>query len=364
VTTLTAERLVKEYSAGVTAVSDFSLTVAPGELVALVGPSGCGKTTVLRMIAGLVAPTSGDITFNGQSVVRVPPQKRGAVMVFQQHQLFPFMSVADNIAFGLRIQKLDRASIGRRIREVLEMVQLPTYGNRLPDQLSGGQRQRIALARALALRPRLLLLDEPLSGLEAGLREELRDMIRRLQQETGITTVFVTHDQTEAVAIADRLALMLKGRLKQVDVPRNCFERPLDAEVARFFGGANILPGTKCGHRVLTGLCPLEVDSELPDGQVLAMIRPESILIGEGTHNTVKMCVTAYSYQGVTVRCITRSDCAAELQLAMAPHTKLRVGDEIVIHIPRDRIWVVPAGVEDRTAAPRGGRLLPQLQAG
>lgn len=341
-TTLTISHVSKQYPNGVKAVSDFSLSVARGELLVLLGPSGCGKTTLLRIIAGLVAPSSGDIAFNGQSVLRLPPHKRRAVMMFQQHQLFPFMSVADNIAFGLKIQKLDKATISHYIERALAMVQLPGYQTRLPDQLSGGERQRIALARALVLKPNLLLLDEPLSNLDAGLREELREMICHLQKETGITTIFVTHDQNEAVAIADRIALMFKGQLKQVDTPRNFFERPVDTDVAKFFGGANFLTAKKKGHLLQTPLGVLEIDPSLPDGQAIATIRPEAIELGPNGHNNLKVQVKSYSYRGLIARCLTGCD-GTELQLVAPPHHPLQVGQEIIIHIPRDRIWLLPA---------------------
>ncbi|MCP4356444.1 MAG: ABC transporter ATP-binding protein, partial [Chloroflexi bacterium] len=203
-TTLTLQNLTKEYAPGVTAVSDLNLTINEGELMVLLGPSGCGKTTTLRLISGLLQPTRGDVLFDGRSVLTVPPEKRNAVMVFQEHTLFPFMSVGDNVAYGLKMRKCNRAEIQERVAAALTAVQLPNFQNHWPDQLSGGQRQRVALARALIIRPRLLLLDEPLSNLDRSLREELRQMVRTLQQEAGITTLFVTHDQAEAVAIADR----------------------------------------------------------------------------------------------------------------------------------------------------------------
>lgn len=340
-TALTISHLTKQYPNGVKAVADFSLNVAGKELLALLGPSGCGKTTLLRMIAGLLSPTGGDIAFNGQSVLSLPPQKRGAVMVFQQHQLFPFMSVADNIAFGLRIQNLDRASIARQVERALAMVQLPGYQERMPDQLSGGERQRVALARSLVLKPNLLLLDEPLSNLDAGLREELREMIRHLQKETGITTIFVTHDQTEAVAIADRIALMFEGQLKQVDTPRHFFERPGDIEVARFFGGVNFLPAQKQGPMLQTPLGLLEIDPSLPDGRAIATIRPEAIEVGPNGHNNLKAQVKSYSYRGSTARCLTGLG-EVELQIVTLSPQPFQVGQEIIIHIPKDRIWLLP----------------------
>jgi ABC-type Fe3+/spermidine/putrescine transport system ATPase subunit len=340
-TTLAIKHLTKHYSNGVEAVTGFSLDVAQGELLALLGPSGCGKTTLLRMIAGLLPPTGGDVLFNEQSVLPLPPQKRGAVMVFQEHQLFPFMSVADNIAFGLKVQKFDKTTITGKIKQALAMVQMSGYEERMPDQLSGGERQRVALARALILKPRLLLLDEPLSNLDSSLRQELRTIIRCLQKETGITTIFVTHDQTEAVTIADRIALMLKGRLKQVDTPANLVERPLDLQVAKFFGGVNFMPAKKEGHTLQTPLGFLEIDPALPDGDAIATIRPEAIQIGPNGHNNLTTWVKHFSYRKLVTQCSTELN-NINLQITVPPYHSFRVGEEITIHIPRNSIWLLP----------------------
>ncbi len=340
-TALTIRNLTKAYTPPLAAINNLSLDVAEGELLALLGPSGCGKTTLLRLIAGLIQPDQGEIAFDGQSVKKLPPQKRGAVMVFQNHQLFPFMSVADNIAFGLKAQRLNRTTIKQKIGEALAMVKLPGYEHRLPDQLSGGERQRVALARALVLNPKLLLLDEPLSSLDAGLRESLRDMICHLQREIGITTIFVTHDQADAVAIANRIALMFNGQIRQLDRPRNFFEQPIDAEVARFFGGFNFLPVRKQGNILETPLGVLEVDSPASDGQMIATIRPEAIELGENGHNNLQVFIKSYTYQGLLARCLTNLD-NIELQFVAPPYYPLQEGQEITIHIPRDRIWLLP----------------------
>ncbi len=345
-TILTISNLSKTYPNGVKAITDLSLTVQNGELLALLGPSGCGKSTLLRIIAGLLPPSAGELAFDGQSVLAVPAQKRGAVMVFQQHQLFPFMSVADNIAFGLKIQKFKASTIAQKIEQMLTLVQLPGYQQRMPDQLSGGERQRIALARALVLKPKLLLLDEPLNSLDAGLREELRHIIRHLQKTTHITTIFVSHDQTEAIAIADRIALMFKGRLKQIDTPRNFYERPPDTQTARFFGGVNFFPATKQGNLLETTLGPLEIDPSLPDGQAIATIRPEAIELGPNKvkpngYNNLKVQIKEYNYQGLVARCLTDLG-QTNLQFITPPHHQFQVGQEIIIHIPKERIWLLP----------------------
>ncbi|MCI0394547.1 MAG: ABC transporter ATP-binding protein [Chloroflexi bacterium] len=341
-TTVVLDGLTKEYTPGVAAVADLRLAVEAGELLVLLGPSGCGKTTTLRLVAGLLRPTRGDLLFDGRSMLATPPEKRGAVMVFQQHTLFPFMSVGDNVAFGLRLKGLSRAEVQAGVAGALAAVQLAGFESRWPDQLSGGQRQRVALARALAVRPKVLLLDEPLSNLEPGLREEVREMIRRLQREAGITTLFVTHDQAEAVAVADRIALLIGGRLRQVGRPRSFYERPADAEVARFFGGVNFLPGVKEGSVVHTGIGPLEVaQAEWPDGRVLVTIRPEAIEIGDNGHNNLPARVRSYSYRGLLAHCSAGVN-GAELHVVAPPFRPYREGEQIVLHLPRERICLLP----------------------
>jgi ABC-type Fe3+/spermidine/putrescine transport system ATPase subunit len=343
-TTLTLSNLTKEYVPGVPAVVDLNLQVNDGELLVLLGPSGSGKTTILRLIAGLLKPTRGDLLFDGRSVLKVPPEKRGAVMVFQQHALFPFMSVAENVAFGLKVKRLNRTAIRASVAEALAAVQLSSFEDRWPDQLSGGQRQRVALARALAVRPHLLLLDEPLSNLEPGLREELRQMIRSLQKKAGITTLFVTHDQAEAVAVADRIGLLLDGRLRQIGTPRSFYERPVDEQVARFFGGVNVLPGVKRGAMVHTSIGSLEVaQSDWPDGEVLLSIRPEAIEIGANGHNNLRARIRSYSYRGL-VATFRAGISGTELQVVAPPFGSYGEGEPIILHLPSDRICLLPPG--------------------
>lgn len=218
------------------AVAGLDLDVEPGELFVLLGPSGCGKTTTLRVIAGLTTPTSGDVLFGGSSVLAVPPEKRRAAMVFQDHALLPFRTVADNVAFGLKIRKVPPTERAERVAVALDWVQLPGFGDRWPAELSGGERQRVALARALVVEPELLLLDEPLSDLDRNLRLDLGHMIGDLQRRLGITTIMVTHDQGEAVTMADRMGIMFNGRLRQVGTPAEVEANPVDDDVARFFG--------------------------------------------------------------------------------------------------------------------------------
>ncbi len=236
------ENLTKRFS-DVVAVDHITLRIRSGELLTLLGPSGCGKTTTLRLIAGLLKPDEGDVYFDNEVVTHLPPEKRGVGMVFQNYALWPHMTVYDNIAFGLKIRKLPRDEIRRKVKEVLELVKLSGLENRYPRQLSGGQQQRVALARALVIEPKVLLLDEPLSNLDAKLREEMRFEIRDLQRRLKITTIYVTHDQAEAMALADRIAIMNHGKIVQIGPPKEIYECPKDRFVASFIGIANFIKG-------------------------------------------------------------------------------------------------------------------------
>ncbi len=350
-TTVSLVDLSKKYTQEAmdeTAVTNLNLTIRDGELLVLLGPSGCGKSTTLRLIAGLLKPTDGNLKFDGQSVLDTPPEKRGTVMVFQQHALFPFMTVGENVAFGLKMQKLGRKVIEQRVDEMLTAVQLQNFENRRPDQLSGGERQRVALARALAVRPKLLLLDEPLSSLDRSLREELRGMIRNLQKQAGITTVFVTHDQAEAVAIADRIGLMFNGRLRQIGSPQDFYQNPADEEVARFFGGSNFLRGTKMGQLVKTEIGMVETAvCDIVDGPVLLTIRPELVEIGANGHNNFRAQLHTHSYHGTVSHCQFTLN-GVQINATTPPHCSIKPGNEAVIHLPRERICLLPVTTHDQ----------------
>ncbi|GHF42475.1 putative spermidine/putrescine transport system ATP-binding protein [Deinococcus metalli] len=260
---------VSKVYAGRPAVSALNLSIHSGELVCLLGPSGCGKTTTLRLLAGFLTPDAGDVRIAGHSVVRLGPEARPTAMVFQRYTLWPHMNVFHNVAFGLKLRRLPPAQIVQKVQRALELVGLPGMERRSPAQLSGGQQQRVALARALVLEPQVLLLDEPLSSLDARLRVTLRDEIRAIQRNLGITTVFVTHDQEEALAVSDRIAVMDQGVLQQLDDPGTLYARPATRFVAEFIGRMNFLPASA---GPLLGL-------DVPDGAELA-VRPEDLHFG------------------------------------------------------------------------------------
>lgn len=239
---ITLNKVTKRYGNLVT-VDALDLEVKDGEFLAFLGPSGCGKTTTLRMIAGLAIPDGGSIRFGNREVTDLPPYMRNAGLVFQGYALFPHMTVADNVAFGLEMRKISRQQIKPRVMEALRIVRMDHLADRLPRQLSGGQQQRVALARAIVYQPDALLLDEPLSALDAKLRLEVRTELRKLQQDLGLTTIFVTHDQDEAISLADRIVVMSNGRIEQVGTPNGIYERPANLFVAEFIGGSNFLKG-------------------------------------------------------------------------------------------------------------------------
>jgi putative spermidine/putrescine transport system ATP-binding protein len=288
------------------AVRDVSLGIKDGEFLVLLGPSGCGKTTTLRMVAGFIEPTAGHVKLGGSDVTLLPPWKRNAGMVFQSYALFPHLTVAQNVAFGLEMRKLARADIERRVEETLALVRLQGYGARLPRQLSGGQQQRVALARALAIRPDVLLLDEPLSNLDAKLRQEVRVEIRELQRQLGLTTVMVTHDQEEALTMADRLVVMNEGSVRQVGSQRDLYERPADRFVAGFVGRSTFLDGTveASGRFRTEGGLSLACAGGQP-GRAAISLRPERAEIAPsrqaGLDNSLPGTVEFVSYLGALI---------------------------------------------------------------
>ena len=279
--------------------------------------------------------------FDDRTVLGVPAEKRGAVMVFQEHALFPFRTVRENLEFGLRIRKIERSDRRARISEALSAVRLKGFEDRWPDELSGGERQRVALARALVVRPGLLLLDEPLSSLEPGLRADLRDTIAAVQREVGITTVLVTHDQIEAVALADRIALMIDGRIRQTGLPTEFFDRPRDAEVARFFGAGNFLFGEKRGGRVSTEIGTLDIgDCDVADGPVLLTIRPEAIEVASEASNCFPATIDSSRFGGVVTDCVATIR-GVQMHFVTSRRRCPVPGDVVSLHLPPAAIRVL-----------------------
>jgi putative spermidine/putrescine transport system ATP-binding protein len=314
---LQLSHLFKSYGS-VMAVQDVNLEIQSGEFIALLGPSGCGKTTILRMVAGFERPTDGTIRLDNEEISDLPANRRDMGMVFQSYSLFPHMTALQNIAFGLRVKRLSRLQQKSRASEMLELVGLSGMGDRLPHQMSGGQQQRVALARALAISPRVLLLDEPLSALDAKVRLQLRNEIRRIQQQLQITTLFVTHDQEEALSIADRVIVMSQGQIDQAGSPEEIYLRPRTAFTASFIGAMNQIPGIWEHQQVRVSTHPdaqiaeeiLQTQStDLPDGSaVIVLVRPESIQVAlpsaavpQGT-NLLSGLVTSRIFLGALVR--------------------------------------------------------------
>lgn len=338
--TVEFQRLRREFGPTV-ALDGLDLTVRPGELLALLGPSGCGKTTALRMLAGFEHPDSGRVLVDGEDVSRVPAHRRDAGMVFQSYSLFPHLDALDNVAFGLRMRKVRTAERRARAAELLDLVGLADKGGRFPHQLSGGQQQRVALARALALRPRVLLLDEPLSALDAKVRLSLREEIRRLQQELGITALFVTHDQEEALSMADRVAVMHAGRLEQCATPSELYGRPATAFVAEFVGTMSRIPGRLAQDTVEVLGQRLPVDGPVPTAtEVDVLVRPEALRVRAEADGTSR--VVATSFLGAVVRITVRLADGTEVKADLPAHESaaLTAGAAVTVSLPERPVLV------------------------
>ncbi|HUD80976.1 MAG TPA: ABC transporter ATP-binding protein [Streptosporangiaceae bacterium] len=336
--------LSRTYGA-VVALDNLDLTVQPGELIALLGPSGCGKTTTLRLLAGLEDADAGTISVGGRDITRLSANKRDMGMVFQAYSLFPHMTVRQNVAFGLRLRGIASATRDKRSLEMLELVELGSQADRYPHQISGGQQQRVALARALAIEPQVLLLDEPLSALDAKVRAQLRDQIRRIQLEVGITTLFVTHDQEEALAIADRVGVMRNGRLEQLAPPADVYSRPATSFVAEFVGLSNRLEGTVSGTTVTVRGRDLPlVDTTTAPGPVIALIRPEAVTLASDAaaeSGPLTGTVIALTFLGATSRVtVDLGDTTIMAQLATSDAAELSAGSRVTLTIRPDPVLV------------------------
>ncbi|MBY5990254.1 ABC transporter ATP-binding protein [Roseovarius atlanticus] len=327
----------KEYGAGekkVRALNDVSLVINKGEFFTLLGPSGCGKTTLLRLIAGFESPTSGMILLGARDISTMAPYDRPVNTVFQSYALFPHLSVADNIGFGLTMQGTPKAQVQARVAEMLALVKLEAFAERKPQQLSGGQQQRVALARALAPAPEVLLLDEPLSALDLKLRKEMQLELKRLQTETGITFVFVTHDQEEALTMSDRIGVMRDGSILQIGGPREIYNKPVNRFVADFIGETNVLTGTveQGGVRLPTGdvIAVDNIDAASQGAEVSLAVRPEQVRIGDGT---LQGRVAETVYFGTDTHCHLRmsddTEVVARMQSPPSGDTGLQEGQTV-----------------------------------
>jgi len=327
-----------------TAISNIDLDIQSGELVALLGPSGCGKTTTLRMIAGLEIPSDGQILFDGKDVSETAVQNRNVGMVFQRYALFPHMTVEKNVMFGLKVRGIDKAEIETRLEEILDVVQLQQFRHRFPAQLSGGQMQRVAIARTLITNPSVLMMDEPLANLDTKLRGEMRRFIRELQQRLGITTIFVTHDQIEAMELADRVAVIFDGNLAQYDAPDALYKRPNSIEIADFMGATNVFAATLAGKTATTAFGTLSVETDATEGAAHVMLRGEAIDLHlqkpADTQNTIEGTITARDFFGANITYSVA--CGGEtLQVSEQSRRMVETGQQVWLTIPPDRIWII-----------------------
>ena len=341
------------------ALADLTLTVKRGEFIALLGPSGSGKSTALNCIAGLLPLTAGMISLDDRRVDHLAPEQRGFGMVFQNYALFPHLTVRGNVAFGLKMRKVAKAEITRRVDAALALVQLSAHADKQPGQLSGGQQQRVAIARAVVVEPPIVLMDEPLSNLDAKLRHEMRAEVRRLHQELGLTTIYVTHDQEEALSLADRLVVLSDGRVQQIGTPEEVYLRPINSFVADFMGYRNLLSMTahginSAGNLRLRGdgieLTAARDDDGLRDGPVTVAMRPDDLVVGQSGGNQFSAVVTSIEYQGrdFEVQAVATSGAA----LFLRTPERLMVDQSISIGISPERLMVYPAAKKSTPVAP------------
>ena len=346
------EKVDKSYDGETLVVKNLNLDIANGEFLTMLGPSGSGKTTCLMMLAGFETPTNGEIYLEGQPISNIPPNKRGIGMVFQNYALFPHMTVKENLMFPLEVRKVKTNEIEKKVKKTLDMVELGEFGNRMPLQLSGGQQQRVALARALAPEPKVLLLDEPLSALDLKLRQAMRIELKTLQRETGITFVFVTHDQEEALTMSDRIAVVNEGKIQQIGKPEEIYERPKNKFVADFIGEANLLKGT-CLTEGEKGICKLDMGQEISlplspkinaGDRVTIFIRPERIKISKSTSENSKAIIKEFTYLGNSASIlINANEQIINANIPVEDVKTFKAGDYIKIELPKENLQVIDA---------------------
>ena len=334
---LELRQLALGYGKSNAAVEKLDLSVEQGELISLLGPSGCGKTTTMRAIAGLIDLRAGSITLDGRDIGRLPPNKRNIGMVFQSYALFPHLNVFDNVAFGLRLRKVDDKTLRAKVEKVIAAVGLTGFETRLPAQMSGGQQQRVALARAIVIEPKLLLLDEPLSNLDAKLRVQMRAELRRIQRELGITMLYVTHDQEEALALSDRIVVMNAGKIEQMDAPENLFRQPRTRFVANFMGFENIFDyrdGNLQGNGQQLPLGTIAtIGTTVPAGTACIGWRPERVIVGIGTYSGT---VLSRGFLGDAVEYLLQTPLGEVKGFAEARFATWREGDTVSFDLPSD----------------------------
>ncbi|WP_156290599.1 ABC transporter ATP-binding protein [Oceanobacillus salinisoli] len=359
--TVNLSTITKQFGS-VTAVKELNLLINEGEFFTFLGPSGCGKTTTLRMIAGFYYPTKGKVLFNDKDMTTIPPEKRNTGMVFQNYALFPHMTVFENVAFGLKVRKLNRSETKKRVEDVLQKVRLEQYIERQVSQLSGGQQQRVALARALVIEPDILLLDEPLSNLDARLRDEMRNEILRLQRDYGITTIYVTHDQVEALTMSDRIAVFNMGVCQQVGTPTEIYNEPVNDFVAEFIGETNLLPVTieeetekekvyrnnDLDTSIHVNNSKVNIAFYQESDELLMSIRPEAVQISKediSGENVLKGEVILVQFTGASVHTYVRLNNEVTIRttdLNEGPSTYLTEGTKVNVRLPANQIRVIP----------------------
>jgi iron(III) transport system ATP-binding protein len=349
---VTLNKVSKHFSK-VRAVDEIDIEFAPGTLTTLLGPSGCGKTTLLRLVSGLEPVTSGRILFGDEDVTNLSATRRDVGMVFQSYALFPHMTVEQNVGYGLTVMKQPQELIRERVREVLRMVDMDGYQSRYPNELSGGQQQRVAVARAMVLSPKVLLFDEPLSNIDSKLRRSMRDDIRRLQQDSGITSIYVTHDQAEALAVSDEIIIMRKGKIEQQGEPRSLYHKPETAFVANFIGESNVVKGklsSRGGNKVVTfGDAEVELPvngrTDHADGPVSLSLRPEVIEIvpkEEDAPHALSGVVRQNAYMGPVIEYTIDTDCGPVFTRAPAYAGLFQPGDEVHVRVRPDEVIIIP----------------------